>query len=69
MASRLKRFLTVLLDKYADEGMENIEDMKILQVNPFDEIGSPVEIVKMFGGKNKYLEALNELQQEIYMAA
>jgi type I restriction enzyme R subunit len=61
--------LNALLDKYADEGIENIEDMKILQVNPFDEIGSPVEIVKMFGGKKNYLEALNELEHEIYKAA
>ena len=64
-----QKVLNALLDKYADEGIENIEDMKILQVNPFDEIGSPVEIVKMFGGKKNYLEALNELEHEIYKAA
>ena len=64
-----QKVLNALLDKYADEGIENIEDMKILQVNPFDEIGSPVEIVKMFGGKRNYLEALNELEHEIYKAA
>jgi len=64
-----QKVLNALLDKYADEGIENIEDMKILQVNPFDEIGSPVEIVNMFGGKKNYLEALNELEHEIYKAA
>jgi type I restriction enzyme R subunit len=64
-----QKVLNALLDKYADEGIENIEDMKILQVNPFDEIGSPVEIVKMFGSKKNYLEALNELEHEIYKAA
>ena len=64
-----QKVLNALLDKYADEGIENIEDMKILQVNPFDEIGSPVEIVKMFGGKKNYLEALSELEHEIYKAA
>ena len=64
-----QKVLNALLGKYADEGIENIEDMKILQVNPFDEIGSPVEIVKMFGGKKNYLEALNELEHEIYKAA
>jgi len=64
-----QKVLNALLDKYADEGIENIEDMKILQVNPFDDIGSPVEIVKMFGGKKNYLEALNELEHEIYKAA
>ena len=64
-----QKVLNALLDKYADEGVENIENMKILQVNPFDEIGSPVEIIKMFGGKKNYLQALNELEQEIYRAA
>ena len=58
-----------MLDKYADEGIENIEDMKILQVNPLNQFGSPVEIVKLFGGKKQYIKALAELEQEIYKAA
>ena len=68
-SEQAQNVLNTLLDKYADEGIENIEDIKILQVKPFDKIGSPVEIVKIFGGKAKYQEALNELQQEIYKAA
>ena len=42
------KVLEALLDKYADEGIENIEDMKILQVNPLDQFGSPVEIIELF---------------------
>jgi type I restriction enzyme, R subunit len=61
--------LEALLDKYAVEGIENIEDMKILQVNPLTKLGSPVEIVNFFGGKMQYLKALMELEQEIYKAA
>ena len=64
-----RKVLEALLGKYADEGIENIEDMKILQVNPLDKFGSPVEIIHIFGGKKKYLEALNELEQEIYKVA
>ena len=64
-----RKVLEALLDKYADEGIENIEDMKILQVNPLDNFGSPVEIVELFGGKKQYLKALTELEQEIYKAA
>jgi len=64
-----RKVLEALLEKYADEGIENIEDMKILQVNPLDQFGSPVEIVKLFGGKKQYLKALTELEQEIYKAA
>ncbi len=64
-----RNVLEALLDKYADEGIENIEDMKILQVNPLDQFGSPLEIVKLFGGKKQYLKALTELENEIYRAA
>jgi type I restriction enzyme, R subunit len=64
-----KKVLEALLDKYAVEGIENIEDMKILQVNPLTQLGSPVEIVSFFGGKKQYREALAELEQEIYKAA
>ena len=64
-----KKVLEALLDKYAAEGIENIEDMKILQVNPLTQLGSPVEIVNFFGGKKQYLKALSELEQEIYKAA
>ena len=61
-----RKVLEALLDKYADEGIENIEDMKILQVNPLDQFGSPVEIIELFGGKQQYQQALIELENEIY---
>ena len=64
-----KKVLEVLLDKYADEGIENIEDIKILTVSPFDEIGTPMEIVSLFGGKNQYMMAVTNLEQAIYSAA
>lgn len=65
-----RKVLEALLDKYADEGIENIESMEVLKVRPFpDDFGSPVEIVKEFGGREKYLEAVNELEKEIYKAA
>ncbi len=64
-----RKVLEALLDKYADEGIENIEDMKILQVKPLDRFGSPVEIIELFGGKMRYLQAIIELEQEIYKVA
>ena len=64
-----RKVLEALLDKYADEGIGNIEDMKILTVNPIDQFGSPLEIVQLFGGKKQYLKALTELEQEIYRKA
>ena len=61
--------LNALLDKYAERGIENIEDMKILTVEPLKEMGTPAEIVKIFGGKAQYLAALRELENEIYRVA
>ncbi len=58
--------LESLLDKYADEGIQNIEDVKVLQVRPFDRFGSPMEIIRTFGGKDKYLEAVRDLENQIY---
>jgi type I restriction enzyme R subunit len=61
--------LQVLLDKYADEGIENIEDIKILKVNPFDQFGTPTEIINLFGGKQQYMSALSDLEQALYQVA
>ncbi len=64
-----RKVLEALLDKYADEGITNIESIEVLRVNPFDEIGSPTEIINRFGSKEKYLEALKELETELYQIA
>jgi len=61
-----RKVLEALLDKYADEGIENIEDIKILTVNPFDDFGTPMEIVNLFGGKNEYMMAVTNLENAIY---
>jgi type I restriction enzyme R subunit len=61
-----KKVLETLLDKYADEGIENIESMEVLKVKPLTQYGSPMEIIKEFGSKEKYLQALNELENELY---
>lgn len=66
---QVRKVLEALLEKYADEGIENIEDIKILTVNPFDEFGTPMEIVNMFGGKNQYMIAVANLEQQIYSVA
>lgn len=64
-----KKVLEALLNKYSDEGIENIENMEVLKVTPLTDFGSPTEIVREFGGKKKYLEALKELETELYKAA
>jgi type I restriction enzyme R subunit len=60
--------LNALLDKYADEGIQNIEDSRGLRVQPFNQIGTPMEIVKLFGGRVRYEAAVRELETELYAA-
>ncbi|MEZ8822867.1 EcoAI/FtnUII family type I restriction enzme subunit R [Vibrio amylolyticus] len=65
-----QQVLSNLLDKYADEGVQEIENIHVLKVKPFDEMGRPLEIIKKgFGGKPQYLEAVNELEAAIYQSA
>ncbi len=61
--------LEALLDKYADEGIENIENIRVLYVPPLTRFGSPTEIIKNFGGKANYLTAVRELEHELYKVA
>ena len=65
-----RQVLEALLEKYADEGIENIESLDVLNVIPFTKFGSRVEIVKgIFGGKNSYEQAIKELESELYKIA
>ncbi|WP_445370835.1 EcoAI/FtnUII family type I restriction enzme subunit R [Methylomonas sp. HW2-6] len=59
--------LHALLEKYADEGISTIESAKVLKLKPFSDIGTPVEIInQVFGGKDQYESAIQELEQELY---
>jgi type I restriction enzyme R subunit len=66
---KARAVLNALLDKYADEGIENIESMNVLRLQPINRYGTPVEIIKSFGGKKQYLNALKELEAQLYRAA
>jgi len=61
--------LDALLDKYADEGIENIEDLNILKVPPISHLGTPLEIVQQFGGKERYIAAVRDLSNALYARA
>jgi type I restriction enzyme, R subunit len=58
--------LSALLDKYKDQGVGELEDTHILENSPFDKIGSPKNIAKLFGGKEGYIQAVKGLEQELY---
>ena len=61
--------LEALLEKYADSGIYEIEDMDILKLDPFIKFGKPAKIASLFGGREGYIRAVRELEQEIYKAA
>ena len=61
-----RKVLEALLDKYADEGITTIESNEVFKLQPFTDLGSPVELVRSFGGRPQYLSALQTLQRELY---
>lgn len=61
--------LEALLQKYSDSGITSVESMDILKVDPLTAFGTPVEIVKLFGGKPAYLAAIKELETALYEKA
>lgn len=62
-----KAVLDALLDNYADEGIESLENAKVLKLKPFSDMGTPMEIInKVFGGKANYEKAVQELEQELF---
>jgi len=65
-SSQAQQVLETLLDKYQDTGLENIEDIKILTLDPFKNMGTASELVSAFGGKPAYLAALYELENQLY---
>lgn len=58
-----------LLDKYADDDLLTIESLDVLKLDPLNKLGSPLEIINAFGGKENYIQALRELENELYKAA
>ncbi len=63
---KAREVLEALLEKYADQGILNMENLDTLKLNPFTQIGSPVKIVKLFGGKEQYFAAISELEKQLY---
>ena len=61
--------LDALLDKYADEGMLNLDDANMLRIPPLDSLGTPIELVRAFGGKPGFERAVHDLQSALYTEA
>ncbi|WP_218643649.1 EcoAI/FtnUII family type I restriction enzme subunit R [Paenarthrobacter ureafaciens] len=61
-----REVLEALVDKYAETGIVNVEDARVLHLKPFSDIGSPVELLRSFGGRRAYDDALHVLEQHLY---
>ncbi|MDR1854556.1 MAG: DEAD/DEAH box helicase family protein [Azoarcus sp.] len=64
-----REVLSALLDKYASDGITDIDDTKVLLIAPFKTIGGLPKIFRAFGGKENYRRAVHELENEIYLLA
>jgi type I restriction enzyme R subunit len=61
-----QKVLEALLDKYMNEGISQLENRKVLTLDPFRQMGSPASIARLFGGNQQYFEAVKELESIIY---
>ncbi len=66
---KAREVLEALLEKYAEHGIVNFESADILDHAPFNQIGKPQKIVRLFGGYDQFNKAIVELEQEIYKVA
>jgi type I restriction enzyme R subunit len=66
---KTRAVLEALLEKYADSGLRSVESLEILKVDPLTHFGTPVEIIHLFGGKQNYLAAVQELEAQLYREA
>ena len=64
-----RKVLESLLEKYADEGALDLENPEVIRLDPLNKLGSPVEIIRAFGGKPEYEKAVHDLARELYQAA
>lgn len=63
---KARAVLDALLAKYADEGVLNLGDANVLRIAPFSALGTPIELIRAFGGKPGFEEAVHGLQSELY---
>ena len=61
-----RRVIEILLDKYEGEGLKAVEDPRVLQIAPFTELGTVMELVREFGGPEGYRAAVRDLEAELY---
>ncbi len=66
---KAREVIEALLDKYADSGIRTVEDVGVLRVDPFRTIGTPMEIIQLFGSRETFQKAVRDLERELYQEA
>ncbi len=66
---KAQQVVEALLDKYADSGLRSVEDVGVLRVDPFSSIGTPMEIIQIFGNRESFQKVVLELGRELYPEA
>jgi type I restriction enzyme R subunit len=61
--------LEALLQKYQDQGVINLDDPRVLQISPFDTMGTPLQLIRHFGARADFEHAVHELQSALYQKA
>ena len=68
-----RKVLDVLVTKFAEDGYATLDKVldegelvNFLSAPPFDTFGRPLEVVRAFGGKEQFHEAMRDLQSVIY---
>jgi type I restriction enzyme R subunit len=67
--AQARAVLDALLQKYQDEGVINLDDANVFRVAPFTSLGTPVQLVRAFGGKDDFEQAVRDLQAALYAEA
>ena len=65
-STKARIIIDSLIDKYADQGIEHIEDPEIFKVKPFEKIGTPVEIMSEIGGIDGFNKIVGEINNNLY---
>ena len=63
-----REVLAELLEKYAEHGIGELDDLTALQVPPLSGLGSPAEIARRFGSAERLHKAVEQLGELLYAA-
>ena len=61
-----QQIINELLKKYANNGVESLENLETLKTPSMGKFGTPLEILNKFNGREKYIETIRQIMGELY---